>query len=500
MHTHILAMKKHYFALLCFIAILMITCKKDDDPQVDDNNNNNPIDTTSLPSDTLDNDSTDVYQAPMGTKVIPSSPQRSGDPQTGYDYLVSGDYIGAGVPYDAYLLAYGQDASNPLGREAPNDVVLHEFTAVTAPNGVLVVAPNCLQCHASKLNGELIVGLGNSFFDSTNDQSELVPTLDAGINLLYGAGSPEDEAYQPFRAAVEATGPKIITQSVGANPADQLAAVLAAHRDPNTLEWIDEAQIDVPDYVVQTDVPPWWVLKKKNAMFYGGFGRGDFSRYIMASSLLTMENKEKAEEVDEKFPDVLAYLNSIEAPIFPGPIDEEKALAGESIFNANCSSCHGTYGEDEFYPNLLVEQERVGTDPFLDQAYTSVQYSYFINWFNNGWFGTPPNAAQLVNEGGYVAQPLDGIWASAPYLHNGSIPTLEALLNSSVRPTYWRRSMDDSDLDLTHVGWNYTEEAGQTDKQTYNTTLLGYGNMGHTFGDHLSDEERSKLIEYMKTL
>ncbi len=493
-------MKKHYFALLCFVAILMITCKKDD-PVVDENNNPDPTDSTDLPIDSNQvADTIEVYEPPVGTFLMPESPQRSGDATAGYDYLVNGDYISSGVPYDAYLLAYGQDERNLLDRPSPNDVVRHEFTAVEASNGVLIVAPNCLQCHSSYLNGELVVGLGNSFFDSTTDQSELVPTLDAGINLLYGAGSPEDEAYQPFRAALTATGPKIVTSAIGANPADQLAAVLSAHRDPNTLEWSEEPAVAIPNYVVQTDVPPWWVLKKKNAMFYGGFGRGDFSRYIMASSLLTMENKEKAEEVDEHFPDVLAFINSLEAPAYPAAIDEQQALEGESIFNTKCSGCHGTYGEEEFYPNLIVELDMVGTDPLLAQAYQSPQYQYFVDWFNNGWFGTPPNAARIHTENGYVAQPLDGIWASAPYLHNGSVPTLEALLNSESRPTYWRRSLNDSDFDFERVGWNYTEEAGPSDVQTYDTTLIGYGNEGHTFGDSLSEQERAALIEYLKTL
>jgi hypothetical protein len=43
-------------------------------------------------------------------------------------------------------------------------------------------------------------------------------------------------------------------------------------------------------------------------------------------------------------------------------------------------------------------------------------------------------------------------------------------------------------------------ETSQQDKNTYNTTLKGYGNGGHTFGDALSDAERIALLEYLKTL
>jgi len=76
--------------------------------------------------------------------------------------------------------------------------------------------------------------------------------------------------------------------------ADKLGAILAAHRDKETLEWNDVPSISIPTEVVATDIPPWWVLKKKNAMFYAGNGRGDYSRYLMASSLLTMKDSSKA--------------------------------------------------------------------------------------------------------------------------------------------------------------------------------------------------------------
>jgi hypothetical protein len=55
------------------------------------------------------------------------------------------------------------------------------------------------------------------------------------------------------------------------------------------------------------------------------------------------------------------------------------------------------------------------------------------------WFEPPSTAAADARAGlGYVAPPLDGVWATAPYLHNGSVPTLAALLDTRNRPTYWR--------------------------------------------------------------
>ncbi len=456
---------------------LLVNCNKEEDV-VDNNNNNN-------------------LTPPAGTSYISGSTQRSGDAAAGYNYLVSGDYLSAGIPYSAFALVPGMtDNSNKLGRTGDNAIIRHDFTAVDAPNGVRVVAPNCLQCHAGSINGNFIVGLGNASSDFTSDQSGLT-TLAA---LLIPAGTPEWDAFEPFKKAFEAVAPNIVTEVQGVNVADKLGAILAAHRDKETLLWNDAPSISIPAEVVPTDVPPWWALKKKNAMFYAGNGRGDFPRYLMASSLLTMKDSSKANEVNERFPDVLAYILSLQPPPYPESIDAVLAEEGKAVFTANCAKCHGTYGAGGSYPNLLVSLGTVGTDPLLSDAYQSSTYSAFKEWFNTGWFGRDPNRAQLVSEGGYVAQPLDGIWASAPYLHNGSVPTLQDLLNSTQRPAYWKRTFDDSDYDFVKVGWNYATPSSKTDKQTYDTTLPGYKNQGHLFGDPLTTEQRSAVIEYLKTL
>src|SRR5579863_5326399 len=96
---------------------------------------------------------------------IPASPQRSGDAAAGYRYLTTGDYIKSGIPYDFFLLGFGRTAANYLHRDSPNAVISHEYTAVRAPNGETVVAPNCLECHAQVFDGRLVVGLGNTFAD-----------------------------------------------------------------------------------------------------------------------------------------------------------------------------------------------------------------------------------------------------------------------------------------------------------------------------------------------
>ncbi len=112
---------------------------------------------------------------------------------------------------------------------------------------------------------------------------------------------------------------------------------------------------------------------------------------------------------------------------------------------------------------------------------------------------------------GYQAPPLDGIWATAPYLHNGSVPTLAALLKSSTRPSRYRRhpTTDFEHYDRVHVGWKFEPidtapsppPTSPAEARTiYDTSRFGLGNGGHTFGDKLGDDDRMDLIEYLKTL
>jgi hypothetical protein len=128
-----------------------------------------------------------------------------------------------------------------------------------------------------------------------------------------------------------------------------------------------------------------------------------------------------------------------------------------------------------------------------------------VEWFNRSFYG---QTARLEPGPGYVAPPLDGIWATGPYLHNGSVPSVEALLDSSKRPTYWRRSPGQPSLDPVALGWKHkrlshgkaAEPNAALRKHIYDTTLPGYSNQGHTFGDDLSTQQRQTVLEYLKTL
>jgi cytochrome c5 len=440
---------------------------------------------------------------------IPADDQRPGDPQKGYDALVNNGYVSCGIPFTAYKEVFGPApaALTLPGRNEQNADLAYNFTRFTTSSGVDVVSANCLQCHAGFIKGQLVVGLGDTRADYTynNEGGQ------AGLAEVFLTDQKEKDELAKFVERLEAIGPYTETMTVGVNPADNLAAVLFAHRDRETLAWSEEPLLDLPpQMVIPADVPPWWRMAKKNAMFYVAAGRGDHARIEMTASTLCTDTVEEAQKIDAYFPDVAAFIESIQPPPFTGPIDAALAETGKGVFEATCSKCHGTYGEDASYPNLVIAADDIGTDAAGITGINQFGDTY-VEWFNGSFYG---EISRLEPQKGYIAPPLDGIWATAPFLHNGSVPTLAALLESATRPKYWSRKYDangvydDDDYDDAAVGWNFTLlDHGRDDEpdlqkkiHLYDTTLPGYTNTGHVYGDALSADERKAVIEYLKTL
>jgi hypothetical protein len=97
----------------------------------------------------------------------------------------------------------------------------------------------------------------------------------------------------------------------------------------------------------------------------------------------------------------------------------------------------------------------------------------------------------------YEARPLNGIWATAPYLHNGSVPTLDALCRKRAdRPATFTVGVRSFDTAKVGLG----EPASSASLPKFDTSSPGNSNAGHEFGTSLSEEERKWLIEYLKTL
>ena len=437
------------------------------------------------------------------TGEVAASPQREGDAIAGYRALVNAPYVSCGMPYDAYRkIAPETEPSNLLpGREGRNAELPYALTSHVNEDGVEIVANNCLTCHAAEIEGALVVGLGNEFGDFTQDPRRLA--LQVGN---YVRGEAETAAWKHWADRIEGIAPYIRTRTVGVNPAPNLTWALMAHRDPETLEWSDTPLIEPPpEDPLPISVPPWWGMKKKNAMFYTTIGRGDHAHFMLLASMLCIEDMDGLDAIDAYAPDIRAYITSLEAPPFPYPVDPALAAEGEKIFARECSECHGTYGEEETYPNRVYPVEEVGTDPAYATEATNGARDRFYDWVARSPYGDVHSAAPAA---GYIAPPLDGVWATAPYLHNGSVPSMAALLSSDLRPKYWRHARDPRSYDPEILGWRYEElgagQSAEPDPEArrliYDTTLRGYGNGGHTYSDKLDDREREALLEYLKTL
>ena len=408
-----------------------------------------------------------------------------------------------GIPYSVYATVIGSAAPGDRieGRVGPNVDLPYNFTAFTTKEGVKLVTSNCLTCHAGRINGKLVVGLGGADGDFTANQ-----TLQAEAAGTFLVDPAERREWRKWADRVEAIAPWAVLDTMGVNPADSFTAVLFAHHDPKTLAWSQTPLLPLPatPFVIPVDVPPWWRMKKKAAMFYNGAGRGDHARIMMAASLLCSSSVEESRAIDAYFPDIEAWILSLQPPAYAFPIDAALATKGRAVFDATCARCHGTYGASPTYPNKLIPLTEIGTDEMLvsDQAQFGPP---FVEWLKSSFFG---EVSRLEPGHGYVAPPLNGIWATAPYLHNGAVPTLAALLDSTKRPRFWARSFDSTDYDPVAVGWRYRapdhgkdgEATTKGKKQLYDTTRPGYGNGGHTFGDALSEANRSAVIEYLKTL
>jgi Cytochrome c len=349
------------------------------------------------------------------------------------------------------------------------------------------IGQDCLICHGGSIAGKSIIGLGNTALDYEAFHEEMT-------NADGRDGRPPF-AFCNVRGTSEAGG---------------MAVFLLGYREPDLSMRLTRLDLDLQDDLCG-DPPAWWLLKKKKTMYHSGGGDARSVRSLMQFMMSPLNPPSAFSAAEADFADIRAYLLALEPPKYPLPIDQNLARKGEDLFKENCSRCHGTYGEKWTYPNKIVPLKEIGTDR---RRYDGVTAKFGV-YYNKSWFGqgkskVTPEGIPALPTAGYQAPPLDGVWATAPYLHNGSVPTVYHLLNSKTRPRLFTRSYrtDLDAYDAAKLGWK-VEELKETParKQTpiearkiYDTTKSGRGNGGHTFGDSLTDEERMAVIEYLKTL
>ena len=350
----------------------------------------------------------------------------------------------------------------------------------TRPDGSRVgLQLDCLICHGGTIGGTSYIGLGNTRLDLQGFLGDMTKT-DSGLTV-------------PFVFP--------LNSSRGTVNAGQISATLLSMRNPD----LSFRTIPIPfgARMPEMDTPAWWNLRKKSTMYYDGRTDADSVRTNM-QFLLGELKLDDLKRLEPTFRDLQAYLRSLTPPKYPFSVDTARAERGRAVFEKTCSKCHGAYGADESYPNVVVPLEKIGTDPARAKGLTPRMVAHY----NSTWLGAEhPGTEEVV---GYQAPPLDGVWATAPYLHNGSVPTVYHLLNSSERPDRFRRppTTGFEHYDTERLGWRFEKvEAGADAKlprteaiEIFDASRYGLSNRGHTFGDRLTDDERRDVIEYLKTL
>jgi hypothetical protein len=180
---------------------------------------------------------------------------------------------------------------------------------------------------------------------------------------------------------------------------------------------------------------------------------------------------------------------SIRPPKYPWAIDRAAAQHGARTYSVLCANCHDGPQTDE----RLHPVTDVGTDPNRADIFAPTVAAQFNEFFTQleipGY--TPPHQP-LRSTGQYWSPDLAGVWARAPYLHNGSVRTMQELLTPpDDREKRWHRGTRLYDV----------ESMGYANEGSYalDTNGPGSSNDGHDYGTQLTAAKKRDLIEYLKT-
>jgi hypothetical protein len=234
-------------------------------------------------------------------------------------------------------------------------------------------------------------------------------------------------------------------------------------------------------------------------------------------------------------------LTRLRPPAWPenvlGGIDRARAARGHALFVQNCGACHGIQRIAGTTPTEwhvpVIRLERIGTDP--NQAVDYASNTYDGTKLGLGASVHAPEALSLVvshvktqayvdagipkaewpaydgfgREGtlfpapcGYKARPLIGVWATGPFLHNGSVPTVYDLLSERRPPRF---SFGSREFDPHKLG--FADVVGPR-TMLFDASITGNGNAGHWFtndrsrrgriGRAFNEREKYDIIEYLK--
>lgn len=454
---------------------------------------------------------------------------------------------------EGMFYATGQVPSPP--NRNTEDLALSE--TLFERDDTLVTNGNCFGCHSGVVNGQVVAGLGNNAVmqrtpkpddykgpnmfkfasliktDGEKKAMQTIMEMSKGVNSPVPPVTSRGDNYGPF--AVWAHGAML------EDPANK--GMIVSY-EKNELTDLIENNMAPP-----VDPMPWWLMKYKERDYWYSDGAPDdgahFSFNFSSSNEVANDIHESHVESTSK---ALAFARETQSPIYPGQLDAELVKKGADIFHGRvepveaanfkaCFECHGTYTKKSATADFSkpggwhvayegdAELRNVSTDNEYNKIVQALRpISEHITGLDEFYKAQErPDLTPVFDhlEGkGYVPPPLVGVWATAPYFHNGSVPTVEAVLNSKLRPAIWKREISPFEYDLERMGLEFepltrveydssvavTASAPYQSKESldtmflYDTEAFGRGNMGHTFGDKLTDSERASVMEFLKSL
>lgn len=247
--------------------------------------------------------------------------------------------------------------------------------------------------------------------------------------------------------------------------------------------------------VVAVDFPPYYQLGERTALNYMGTGKDVRTEVHFAIYSFGAGQSDEVPFPSDRVQPFIDFLGALQAP--PAPAQDSTAVArGAEVFDeARCGECHhvddvSLDGDIPIDRSESKQDRYPGDDPEWPDGSIATSDLHRVLQDGDGEGGGGADdftdlVAFIVQQGlvvgqtdGYRPSSLRGLWASAPFLHNGSVPTLEDLLAPpESRPASWER-----------------------DGFPIDTTARENQNHGHTFGTDLSSDDKTALVAYLKSL
>ncbi|MQA52208.1 c-type cytochrome [Pseudomonas piscis] len=444
-------------------------------------------------------------------REVPQPPEASDEDH--FKYAAIGLGIEARIPYYLFAVlpqlcpekmprAGGYEVFGFLyenGRDLPVGMAKRQL-------GYPTVEPNCALCHTG------------AYRASTGDVSQVVPTAPANLMQL--------QAFQWF-AYDCASDPKFTIDALmnAINAKFQLGLVerlynrylimpmaksallkqkqayawqkLRPAQGPGRTDTFNPTKMVVfgfPDdsTIGTVDLPQIWNQKPRESMYLHWDGNNNQIRERNYAAAMAVGATPES-VLPASFNRVTNWLLGHKPPAWPFAIDQAKVAQGKPLWEANCAGCHD-FGKADT-GQVTTDIQVLGTDPHRLDSFTTGLVQAF-----HGFKKPPFDFGAYRKTQSYSNTPTDGIWLRAPYLHNGSVPSLWDLLQApEQRPQVFYTGSDI--YDPQKVGFITSGPAPKGPAYfKYDTRLEGNGNGGHLYGTQLSEQQKWQLIEYMKTL